>query len=211
MTDMTAFLQGHTPPEDEKPFDHSRKVECRALVTTNPGIPRIEVTEELTDKICDLVAKGKALAEIGDMEDMPSYSTLRRWVAKNVEFRTAYAVAKETLADDWLVTTVGIADDGSKDYELKDSADGVPVVQENKETLGRSKLRIDTRFRVLAKLVPSKYGDIPTVTVTAPPVENRNGDGAKVIDGVVIPFDRHPLYDSIQAWDKVVREGKEGK
>lgn len=208
MTDATCFL---APPEPaDPPFDHSRKVECRALVRTkNPGIPRIEITEELTDKICDLVAKGKSLAEIGDMEGMPSYSTLRRWVAKNEEFRTAYAVAKETLADDWLVVTVAIADDGSKDYELKDTADGVPTVQENKETLGRSKLRIDTRFRVLAKLVPSKYGDVPAIAApVAPAVENRNGDGAKVIDGVVIPFDRHPLYESIEAWGKVAKENK---
>lgn len=209
MTDMTAFLQGHAPPEEEKPFDHTRKVECRALVRTS-GIPRIEITEELTDKICDLVAKGKSMAEIGDMEGMPSYSTLRRWVAKNEEFRTAYAVAKETLADDWLVVTVAIADDASKDYELKVNADDMPVVQENKETLGRSKLRIDTRFRVLAKLVPSKYGDVPAIAAApaAPAVENRNGDGAKVIDGVVIPFDRHPLYESIEAWGKVAKEAK---
>lgn len=211
MTDATVFL---APPEpDPPPFDHTRKVECRALVVRkNPGAPRIEITEELTDKICDLVAKGKSLAEIGDMEGMPSYSTLRRWVAGNEGFRTAYAVAKETLADDWLVVTVAIADDGSKDYELKDSADGMPVVQENKETLGRSKLRIDTRFRVLAKLVPSKYGEVPAIAApAAPAVENRNGDGAKVIDGVLMPLDRHPLYESIEAWGKVAREGKEAK
>jgi len=77
MTDATCFL---VPPEPDAPFDHSRKVECRALVPV--GHPRIALTQELAEKVCDLVAGGRTIRKIGDMEGMPSRATIRRWIAE---------------------------------------------------------------------------------------------------------------------------------
>jgi Bacteriophage Sf6, terminase small subunit-like len=152
MTDATCFL---VPPEPDAPFDHSRKVECRALVPV--GHPRIALTQELAEKICDLVAGGR----IGDMEGMPSRATIRRWIAENEEFRRAYALAKEGLVEDILEEINEIADDATNDYGLEEGADGTPVVREKKETIARATLRIATKFKLIGKVAPHKYGDVP--------------------------------------------------
>jgi hypothetical protein len=200
MTDATCFL---VPPEPDAPFDHSRKVECRALVPV--GHPRIALTQELAEKICDLVAGGR----IGDMEGMPSRATIRRWIAENEEFRRAYALAKEGLVEDILEEINEIADDATNDYGLEEGADGTPVVREKKETIARATLRVATKFKLIGKMAPHKYGDAPPALAPPPPAEpKRDGSGAKVIDGELIPIEQHPLYDSIDAWRKVAKEEK---
>jgi hypothetical protein len=165
MTDATCFL---VLPEPDAPFDHSRKVECRVLVPV--GHPRIALTREPAEKICDLVAGGNTIRKIGDMEGMPSRATIRirRWIAEREEFRRAYASAKEGLLEDILEEINEIADDATSDYGLEEGADGTPVVREKKETIARATLRIATKFKLLAKMAPHKYGDVPPAL--APPI-----------------------------------------
>lgn len=203
MTDMTAFLQGHQPPADNvTSFDHSRKVECRALAVRRG--PKTVYNEEMADRICDLVAGGKTVRKIGDMEGMPSRSTIRRWIVENEDFRRAYALAKEGLVEDILEEINEIADDATRDYEAEAGQDGIPVVREKKETIARATLRIATKFKLLAKMAPNKYGDVPAFAAAAAAIEKqRNGDGATVIDAEYIPAERHPFYESVQAWGKV--------
>ncbi len=201
MTDATCFL---VLPEPDAPFDHSRKVECRALVPV--GHPRIALTREPAEKICDLVAGGNTIRKIGDMEGMPSRATIRirRWIAEREEFRRAYASAKEGLLEDILEEINEIADDATSDYGLEEGADGTPVVREKKETIARATLRIATKFKLLAKMAPHKYGDVPPALAPPnAPEQPRDGAGAKVIDGELMPIEQHPLYDSVEAWRKV--------
>jgi len=43
-------------------------------------MPRLsEYTEEMADKICDLVAGGSNLTKIGQMDDMPCRDTIYKW------------------------------------------------------------------------------------------------------------------------------------
>jgi Bacteriophage Sf6, terminase small subunit-like len=206
MTDATCFLVPPLP--DDQPFDHSRKVECRALVPV--GHPRIALTRELAEKICDLVAGGDTIRKIGDMKGMPSRATIRRWIAENEVFRRAYALAKEGLVEDILEEINEIADDATNDYGLEEGADGTPLVREKKETIARATLRIATKFKLIGKIAPHKYGDVPPALTApaAPEQSQRDGTGAKVIDGQVIPIDQHPLYDSVEAWRRVAKEAK---
>jgi hypothetical protein len=183
MTDATCFL---VPPEPDAPFDHSRKVECRALVPV--GHPRIALTQELAEKICDLVAGGR----IGDMEGMPSRATIRRWIAENEEFRRAYALAKEGLVEDILEEINEIADDATNDYGLEEGADGTPVVREKKETIARATLRIATKFKLIGKVAPPQIRRRSArMASPAAPEQPREGAGAKVMDGEVIPIEQH--------------------
>jgi hypothetical protein len=207
MTDATCFL---VPPEPDQPSDHSRKVECRALVPVPAprGPPRIALTRELAEKICDLVAGGNTIRKIGDMKGMPSRATIRRWIAENEDFRRAYALAKEGLVEDILEEINEIADDATNDYGLEEGADGTPVVREKKETIARATLRIATKFKLLAKMAPHKYGDVPPALAPPAPEQPRDGSGAKVIDGEVIPIERHPPFDSVEAWGRVAKEAK---
>jgi hypothetical protein len=118
MTDATCFL---VPPEPDAPFDHSRKVECRALVPV--GHPRIALTREPAEKI-------------GDMEGMPSRATIRRWIAEREQFRRAYlCLGQGGLLEDILEEINEIADNATNDYRLEEGADGTPVVREKKETI----------------------------------------------------------------------------
>jgi hypothetical protein len=201
MTDATCFL---VPPEPDQPFDHSRKVECRALVPV--GHPRITLTQQLAEKICDLVAGGNTIRKIGDMKGLPSRATIRRWIAENEEFRRAYALAKEGLVEDILEEINEIADDATNDYGLEEGTDGTPVVREKKETVARATLRIATKFKLIAKMAPHKYGDVPPALAPPAPEQMCDGTGAKVIDGEVIPIEQHPLFDSVEAWRRVAKE-----
>lgn len=183
----------------------------RALVPVKRGrgqLP-IELTPEMVDAICDALADGKKIADIAKLPGMPSRSTLRRLIVRDEQFRKDYAMAKEELADGILLDIIPIADDDGEDFELTEAADGLPTVAPNKKALGRSELQVNTRFRVLAQLVPRKYGEKalppPEGEVNTPP-PNRNGDDARVIEGHVIPLEQHPLYDSIMAWGRVADE-----
>jgi hypothetical protein len=81
-------------------------------------------------------------------------------------------------------------------------------VREKKETIARATLRINTNFRLIAKMAPHKYGDVPPALAPPAPEQSRDGTGAKVIDGEFIPIEQHPLYDSVEAWRKVAKEAK---
>jgi hypothetical protein len=72
-----------------------------------------------------------------------------------------YALAKEGLVEDILEEINEIADDATKDYGLEEGTDGTPVVREKKETIARATLRIATKFKLIGKVAPHKYGDVP--------------------------------------------------
>jgi hypothetical protein len=55
---------------------------------------------------------------------------------------------------------IEIADDGTNDYVEGETVDGKPFIKLDKEHVMRSKLRIETRKWISAKLKPKKYGDM---------------------------------------------------
>lgn len=93
---------------------------------------------------------------------MPHVSTVYRWLAANERFRDMYARAREDQADTLADEIVAIADDGQNDTYLND--DGVQMT--NQDVVARSKLRVDARKWVAAKLKPRKYGDAIRQEVT---------------------------------------------
>ena len=70
-------------------------------------------------------------------------------------FRVQYARAREAQADYWAEEIVSIADDGSKDTYL----DAQGNERTNHELVNRSRLRVDTRKWLMARMAPKKYGD----------------------------------------------------
>jgi hypothetical protein len=114
-------------------------------------------TQEIADEICQRLAEGESLASIcaNQPETFPSKSTVLLWVLENREgFSDRYAHARElgylTLADE----IVDIADDGRNDWMVRR---GMKVV--DKEAIDRSKLRVESRFKLLSKMLPRVYGD----------------------------------------------------
>jgi transposase-like protein len=118
------------------------------------GRPSLKTTE-LVATICERLAMGEPLAAICRDEGMPHPSTVRDWMAADETVSRAIARARED-GEDWLAAEcLEIADDGSRDYETKE--DGREVVDH--DHIQRSKLRIDTRLKLLSKWNPKKYGE----------------------------------------------------
>ena len=114
----------------------------------------------MADSICERVAKGESLRSICETEEMPDRSNVFRWLGSIPEFRDQYAHAKEESANAMAEEILEIADDGTNDWMEKISSEGEVIGwQLNGEHIQRSKLRVDTRKWLMAKLQPKKYGE----------------------------------------------------
>jgi hypothetical protein len=112
-------------------------------------------TEETAALICARIAEGETLTAICAADGMPDRVTVWRWTEANESFRNAYARAKEARVERMADEILHIADDATADIRTTD--DGAEVVDH--EHIQRSKLRVDTRKWLLAKLAPKKYGE----------------------------------------------------
>lgn len=111
-------------------------------------------TPELAQEICDRLSKGEPLAKICRDEHMPSVRTVGNWKLSDEDFSSSIAHAREEGEDNIAADCMGIADDSSGDYTEGENG---PIY--NAEHVQRSKLRIETRLKLLAKWNPKKYGD----------------------------------------------------
>lgn len=117
-------------------------------------------TQQIADEICERIAQGEPLRQICRDEHMPAWRTVYDWLNKYEDFATAIARARELGFDAIAEDLLDIADDGKNDWMEKYDKDGEAVgYQLNGEHVQRSKLRIETRLKLLAKWSPKKYGD----------------------------------------------------
>lgn len=131
---------------------------------TKVGRPS-DYSSDITTKICVRLGLGESLREICRDETMPSKTTVMRWLAEHAEFRDQYAGAREAQADYYAEEIIEISDDATNDFMKRKNGDEVEEV-ENKEVLARSRLRVDTRKWLMARMSPKKYGDKITQEVT---------------------------------------------
>jgi hypothetical protein len=123
---------------------------------------------DTTTAICIRLGLGESLREICRDENMPDKSTVMRWLASHQEFRDQYASAREAQADYYAEEIIEISDDGSNDWMERQRGDGEIEEVENKEVLARSRLRVDTRKWLMARMAPKKYGDKVVQEITGP-------------------------------------------
>jgi hypothetical protein len=97
---------------------------------------------------------------------MPDKATVMRWLAQHSVFRDQYAGAREAQADYYAEEIIEISDDGTNDFMLRKNGSGEDELVENKDVLARSRLRVDTRKWLMARMAPKKYGDRITQEVT---------------------------------------------
>ncbi|WP_342711523.1 terminase small subunit protein [Bradyrhizobium sp. B124] len=110
---------------------------------------------ELAALICDRMAEGESLRTICKADDMPARSTVFLWLAAHKEFSDLYARATDARAHLLAEEILQISDDGSNDT-YRDS-DG--NVMTDHDVIARSRLRVDSRKWLAARLAPRKYGD----------------------------------------------------
>src|SRR3954451_13839095 len=101
-------------------------------------------SDDLADLICARIARGESLVEIC-ADDLPSETTVYRWLAEKPAFREMYARARETAAERFADEMIRIADSVR---HAKSQAE-----------VQAAKLAIDTRKWIASKHAPKKYGD----------------------------------------------------
>ena len=112
-------------------------------------------TDELSVLICERIVNGESLSAICRDEGMPSPSIIYRWMRENEEFCHRYTRAREDQADTLADEILDIADENIDDFIVDDEGNKRP----NPDTVQRSKLRVEARKWIAAKLKPKKYGE----------------------------------------------------
>lgn len=115
-------------------------------------------TQELADAICERIAEGEPLRQICREEDMPSWRTVYRWMEERADFASRFAHARTLGFDAIAEECLEIADDTTGDTCMAGSGDNKREVADT-EWISRSKLRVETRLKLLAKWDPKRYGD----------------------------------------------------
>jgi hypothetical protein len=121
-----------------------------------------EVEERIINGLCD----GIPLRELCRQEGMPNWRTVYDWISSDEEFAARIAHARELGFDAIAEDILDIADDGTNDWVARKNAKGDTEMVLNTDHVQRSKLRIETRLKLLAKWNPKKYGDKSTTELT---------------------------------------------
>ena len=96
-------------------------------------------SEQIVEKICNLIANGHALHQITEMEGMSGKTAVYTWLEKYPTFAERYARAREKQADLFAAQIVTIADTAT-DANI-------------------ARLQMDARKWAASKMAPKKYGD----------------------------------------------------
>lgn len=95
-------------------------------------------TVQLGDQICERLGDGESLLKICKQDDMPSKTTVFKWIKTDADFADNYARAREAQAEGFAEEIVAIADTGD---------------------ILRIKTQVDARKWVASKILAKKYGD----------------------------------------------------
>jgi hypothetical protein len=111
-------------------------------------------TPAIAQEICERLSTGEPLAQICRDEHMPQYRTVSDWKAAHSEFAAQFARAREDGFDAIAEDCLKIADQTENDTVSTEHGD-----RPNTEWISRSKLRVETRLKLLAKWDPKRYGE----------------------------------------------------
>ncbi len=128
------------------------------------GRPPEPVPQDTADEIIEWISAGKTLREFCRQEGKPHWNTVYDWLEKDEDFAGRFARARELGEDAIAQECIEIADDASNDWMERSDKDGGTGWALNGEHIQRSKVRIETRLKLLAKFNPKRWGDRVDVT-----------------------------------------------
>jgi hypothetical protein len=117
--------------------------------------------QSIADEICARLSEGEPLAQICRDDGMPAVRTVSDWKRAHESFSANFAHAREEGFDRIAADCLDIADETSGDTIHTEDGD-----RPNTEWISRSKLRIETRLKLLAKWDPKRYGEKVTQELT---------------------------------------------
>lgn len=124
-----------------------------------------DYTEDLAIEICARLASGESLVRMCKADDMPSVSTVYRWIQAHEEFRDNYTRAREDQADTLADEILDIANTPVVGVKTKTNEKGEVETTEG-DMIEHRRLQVDARKWIAAKLKPKKYGDKQQTEVT---------------------------------------------
>lgn len=115
-------------------------------------------TQATADEIVSRLSEGEPLTQICRDEGMPAKRTVSDWRKAHEDFDEAFLQAREEGFDAIAQDCLSIADDSGGDFTETPAGQAY-----NAEHVQRSKLRVDTRLKLLAKWDPRRYGERMTL------------------------------------------------
>lgn len=116
-------------------------------------------TPEVEERIIEGLTDGVPLRVLCRQDDIPSWRTVYDWINADADFASRVAYARDLGFE-------AIAED------ILDIADGTPAISDHVQ---RSKMRIDTRLKLLACWSPKRYGNKQDVSIG-----NKDGETLKI-------------------------------
>lgn len=110
------------------------------------------------------LSKGTPLTIICEPDNMPCDDTVREWAKQDPALSRDIARAREAGFDRIALDALAIADQVTDQDTIETKFGAIP----NKEWLMRSKLRVETRLKLLAKWDPKRYGDKVQTEISGP-------------------------------------------
>ena len=132
-------------------------------------------------KVLALLKHGRTLSAISRMEGMPVPAVVIQKTVDDEAFAAQYARARQIGYSVWADELMDVADDARNDWMEREDPEN-PGWQFNGEHFQRSRLRIDTRKWMLAKMLPKVYGDKQEVTA-----KHEGGLSINVVTGIERP------------------------
>lgn len=123
-------------------------------------------TPALAAEVCRLIARGKPVTDIEQIDGMPCADTIHSWVVDDVQgFFGDYMRARRIQQLSWLDEQQQIADDSGLDVRI--SEEGKIVV--NGEVVKRAELRIKTRQWAMERVSEKVFGGKLKLEDVTPP------------------------------------------
>jgi len=147
----------------------TRKRTDKKRTTKKPHGRPSKRSASVEERIIEGLSIGTPLTQICQADDMPAWRTVYDWMDSDEAFSAAIARAREVGFDRIAMDALAIADGEGADKDTTViSKGGVEIEVPNKEWMLRSKLRVDTRLKLLAKWDPKRYGEKIAQEVSGP-------------------------------------------
>lgn len=130
----------------------------------NKGGRPSKFTSAVLKRIVEGLSEGTPLTVICSAKDMPHDNTVRDWMNADPQVAGAIARAREAGFDRIALDALAIADNAAQDTILTDKGGEIP----NSEWISRSRLRVETRLKLLAKWDPKRYGERMAQEISGP-------------------------------------------
>lgn len=138
---------------------------------------------KVVEEVIPRVANGETLSAIfrEKGEAFPPIATFRNWVTEDVNGLAArYARARENQSESWADSILEISDETSRDTIEDDNG----YEKCNHEWISRSRLKVDTRKWLMAKLHPRQYGEKVEQTVKGEMLHKVDDSVVKLLEDI---------------------------